>query len=150
LLAIKPVWEPSGVTLAKSLALMYTLMVKLSIPYTAAASKNRKFQWKSHKHLNPEYAAFVANVELLVRNKCLTQSISFKPKTKTWVHLVLVKTPRMTRTDASNFLESICDGVKKAIGVDDCLFAGSFDWLNGPEALFQLEVSQTAPPAATG
>jgi hypothetical protein len=120
----------------------------LQIPYTPYASKNRKFQWKSAKRLHPEYAAFVSNVELLVRNKMLVNSIKFKPKTKTWVHLTLIKTPRMTKTDASNFLESICDGVKLAIEVDDSYYAGSFDYKAGTEAMFLLELTQTAPQAA--
>lgn len=77
------------------------------------------------------------------------KGISFVPKTKVYVDLVLVKTPKMTKTDAANFLEAICDGVKLAIGIDDSYYAGSFDWQMGDEAMFLLELTQSPQRAAT-
>ena len=86
---------------------------------------------------------------MLVRNQMAVKGVSFVPKTKVFVDLVLVKTPKMTKTDAANFLEAICDGVKLAIGIDDHLFAGSFDYTFGDEAMFLLELTQSSQRAAT-
>lgn len=116
--------------------------IQFDVPYTPHASKNRKFAYRGKKFQNPQYKAFVQTVTIKTNNQCALQNALFKDRQKLWVNLVLVKTKRMVRTDAANFLESVCDGIKLALNIDDCWFAGSFDWELGAEPLIRLTLSQ--------
>jgi hypothetical protein len=116
--------------------------ISIELPYTALASKNRKFAHRTRKVLSKDYVKAKEDICLLAKSACANNNITFKDRKKVVVDLMLIKSPKMVRTDASNFLEVACDGIRDAIGIDDCWFSGSFDWENGDEPLIIISVSQ--------
>lgn len=98
--------------------------LKLKIPFTYALSKN--FQWGYHQagyvHLRSEARA--------ARDGLTAAIVAAKPsfvQGKIWVDICVQKPEQ--RGDAVNFVDAICDAVKKGIGIDDRWFSlRRVDW----------------------
>lgn len=73
--------------------------------------------------------ALMAGIEKVARGECTRvrqkTGEEFKPH-KIYVDIMVYR-PDM-RTDPVNFVDMICDAVKRGIGIDDNIYAGKWDW----------------------
>lgn len=81
-------------------------------------------------------------VIILVQAECRKQKVVFEDRQKVFIKLTHYRSKKQTRTDTQNFLESICDGIKVAIQVDDTYFSGSWDWFLSKDTEFIVTISQ--------
>lgn len=103
---------------------MIRWLAEASIPFDTAMSKNNSVRHgkgftytpKSHKDLRD---AFV----MLLKSKL--RGVSFV-KGKVWVDIFVEKPDN--RSDAANYVDFVCDGVKKAIEIDDRWYSLVVDW----------------------
>lgn len=117
------------------------MKISIAHPYDVAFSKN---EWHAVSgegkiYNNASANALMRGIFMLVRGECNRYRLQFKSK-KTWVRIVVYR-PDM-RVDPINFLGMICDGVKRGLGIDDNLFAGSVDWKllpESPEIIIEIE-----------
>lgn len=98
--------------------------VKMKIPFTWALSKN--YQW-SYRREGYVYL----RAEAKAAREAITQSLLMKDhgfvQGKVWVDICVQKPEH--RGDAVNFVDAICDAVKKGINIDDRWFSlGLVDW----------------------
>lgn len=99
-------------------------VVKMKVPFTWALSKN--YQW-SYRRQGYVYL----RTEAKAARECIIQSLKMKDhgfvQGKVWVDICVQKTEH--KGDAVNFVDAICDAVKKGIGIDDRWFSlGLVDW----------------------
>ena len=73
----------------------------------------------------PVATKLMGDVQLMARGQVNKYELEFKP-IKTWVHIKVFK-PDM-KLDPCNVIGMIVDGIKRGIGIDDNLYAGSWDW----------------------
>ena len=104
----------------------YRWVAIIAIPFTLDSSKNRRWSntGRGHVFLTKCVRQFEAN---LVAN--LRQSLRDIPvkHAKTWVSIFVQKPNH--KSDAINTVDTICDAIKKAIGVDDRWFCiERVDW----------------------
>lgn len=73
--------------------------------------------------------ALMAGIEKVARGECtrVRQKTGEEfERHKIYVDIMVYR-PDM-RTDPVNFVDMICDAVKRGIGIDDNIYAGSWDW----------------------
>lgn len=119
-------------------------VIEITLPYTPEASKNRKWKWRSSKHLSEGYSQFVQDVKNLVIDQTNKKGIVWDLENKrVVVDFTFYRSPKQSRTDTQNFLEPLCDGIKYALRIDDVFYVGSWDWvLTEKEPKFVVRVSQ--------
>lgn len=115
---------------------------RIVIPFTAAASKNHIYGisgWHVFKRENVR--AFQAAVETAARRSMKAMAVS-PVQNKVWM-AIHVEKPN-NRFDAINCVDSIADGLKKAIGIDDRWFSiRQLDWsICKDEPRFTIEFGQ--------
>ena len=101
-------------------------MVKIAVPFTYAFSKNHIYAGRGigHVFLRKETRANQDSITLLLREALRDVEIKHN---KLWIEL-LVQKPNQ-RGDAINVLDVICDGIKKATGIDDRWYSvRRIDW----------------------
>lgn len=99
-------------------------VVKMRIPFTWALSKNSQFRYnvKGYVHLREEAKA----ARDQITQSLLMKDHGFVPG-KVWIDICVAKPEH--RGDAVNFVDAICDAVKKGINIDDRWFSlGLVDW----------------------
>lgn len=99
--------------------------IVVSIPYSTKLSKNQSHINISVDRRVPtkDYLSCLDLLGILLKQKLGDRQ--FK-KQKIWVSLFVYR--KDMRADPVNFVDGVVDGVKKAIGIDDRWYAGSWDW----------------------
>ena len=90
-------------------------------PLDFAFSKNRKYMYRRSKRFNPAYAKNMKTVADRV-----AKDIANFPKQKTWIIMRVMK--QNHRGDAINFIEGVCDAIKRTVNFDDNYFSVICDW----------------------
>jgi len=98
--------------------------LKVIIPYVPALSKNRRYLSKYAKFKNPEHTA-IQNI-ISYKFGQLLHSNKMPEKQKVIVNIVWYRSNM--RGDCSNFINPICDAIKRVLEFDDNWFAGSWNW----------------------
>lgn len=101
-------------------------MVRISVPFTYAASKNHLYTSTPHGHV-------ALRREAVSIREAITLSLSAAMgqvkvvQNKVWLDIFVQK--KNQRGDAVNFVDLVCDGVKRAMPVDDRWFSiRRLDW----------------------
>lgn len=99
-------------------------VVKMKIPFTWALSKNSQWSYRREGYV-------YLRAEAKAVRESITQSLLMKDhgfvQGKVWVDICVQKPEH--RGDAVNFVDAICDAVKKGINIDDRWFSlGLVDW----------------------
>lgn len=103
-------------------------LVRLKIPFTFALSKNHVYSphgWhvRNRQSRNEQSAL----IESRIRDSVTRDGCSLVVPGKVWIDIFVQKPAH--RGDATNFVDHICDAVKRGIGVDDRWFAiRRVDW----------------------
>lgn len=100
--------------------------VFFSIPYSLNASKNRRWSNSGHGvvYLSKEVRSFEASLIIMARQALRETKVH---QAKLWVG-IFVQKPN-NKSDAINVVDTICDALKKAVGLDDRWFCLSrVDW----------------------
>ena len=101
-------------------------LARIAVPFSYAASKNHLYASRcvGHISLREETNAVEDAIAERVRNITQDQRIAHN---KVWVDLLIQKNNH--KGDAINFLEVICDGIKRGLGIDDRWFCiRKLDW----------------------
>jgi uncharacterized Zn-finger protein len=101
-------------------------MTRISIQFTYAASKNHIYANtpRGHRYMRLESRAVQDEIAIRLRSAIAGQRIVHN---KVWIDILVQKSNH--RGDAVNFVDLVCDGVKKAIPVDDRWFSiRRLDW----------------------
>lgn len=114
--------------------------VGIVIPYDPELSKNR--MWRKLRnggiYKNPHTEKLCSDIAFLVEaesRRCVWQ------KYKVLVTIMIYKPDN--RGDAINFIDTICDGIKAGIGIDDRYFSVSLDWeIDKRQPRIEITVSQ--------
>ena len=115
-------------------------MIILSTPYSVWYSKNKSHRHnrRGFKYIVHEARGILDDLALELRNAKGTEVFDIR---KVWVKIMVIKPSR--RGDAINFVDNICDVVKKVIGVDDSWFSVIVDWeINKEKPKIIIEVWQ--------
>jgi len=116
--------------------------IKVTIPYTTVLSKNLShYNIAINKRVPTKaYTVTLKVIGMLIRGEMNKRAVAFQ-KGKVWLDIMIYR-PDM-RADPPNFIDSICDGVKSALGIDDRFYAGSWDWeLDKKNPRIEIEVRQ--------
>jgi hypothetical protein len=108
--------ESRGITWMDSPPPDLLWMVRVSVPFTYRISKNALFGTtrRGHVYLREEARAARESVVWAIRRAMRDQRVA---NNKLWID-ILVQKPNH-KGDAVNVLDSVCDGIKKAIPLDD-------------------------------
>lgn len=101
--------------------------VIVRIPYHRGISKNYSYGFSSNRHVFLKSDARAIREAIHYAVKTAADGIQFSTG-KVWVDILMEKPDH--RGDAVNSVDAICDGIKKAIGVDDRWFSiRRLDWV---------------------
>ena len=101
------------------------MKITLYTPFSSWYSKNKMWKHNQFRAYIPKEAQQVRD-DLMIELKNELGDKKFK-KEKVWVSLFIEKPDN--RCDAVNFIDTICDVIKKVIGIDDRWFSiGEVDW----------------------
>lgn len=101
-------------------------LTRISVPFSYAASKNHIYalNGRGHVHLRSESSAIRDEITLRVKMAVRDQRVFHN---KVWLDILVQKSNH--KGDAVNVVDLVCDGVKRAVGVDDRWFCiRSLDW----------------------
>jgi hypothetical protein len=101
-------------------------LVRFSVPFSYATSKNHIYAStpKGHRFMRTESRAAMDEITLRLRSELAGIKVVHN---KVWLDILVQKTNH--RGDAVNVIDLVCDGVKKAIPVDDRWFSiRRLDW----------------------
>ncbi len=100
--------------------------VRVSVPFSYAASKNHIYSLRArgHVHLRKESANLKALIAAKVRDAVVDLPVVHN---KVWIDILVQKSNH--KGDAINVVDLVCDGIKKALPVDDRWYSiRSLDW----------------------
>lgn len=102
--------------------------IEVSVPFTWEWSKNK--MWKTARngrtYLNPDTKILLSTLEIAVKYQLSKQNIKIK---KEKIYLSIYAELENHRGDAINLIDTLCDAIKKGLGVDDRWFCiKSLDW----------------------
>lgn len=123
---------------------IYHWVLRFKVPFSWSGSKNSANAWgKGNWYKKGDNKKFENAVTALTQSALQRHQIKMV-KNKVWIG-VFIQMPTH-RGDAINFIDSICDGVKKGISVDDRWFCISFlDWkVNRQEPHIFVQIGQDA------
>lgn len=103
----------------------FAFAFKFSIPFTTSLSKNHIYSLngKGHVFLRRESSSCMDAIAY----QCLAAREKIRHN-KIWID-IFVQKPNHKAGDAINYVDSICDGIKKGLGVDDRWFSiRRVDW----------------------
>lgn len=120
----------------------YLWLVKFSLPFSWAGSKNYAFSNSRNggwKYRTQQSKQFEESITVLTKSAMRGVKVV---QNKVWIGFVIEKASH--KGDAINFLDVIADGIKKAIGVDDRWFSVAFiDWrVNKSDPKIFIQVGQ--------
>lgn len=123
-----------------------TLLI-IKTPFTFNLSKNCQSRFGAYGHV---YLRKEANMEReKIINKIIASEVKFVTG-KIWISLLIQKPE--ARGDAINFVDAICDAIKKGIGVDDNWFCiKQVDWeikKEDPHIYIRIEQENNTPHRA--
>lgn len=101
-------------------------LIRISIPFTYAASKNHIYTLsrRGHVHLRRESADLKALIAAELQSSLVGRKVAHN---KVWLDILVQKSNH--KGDAINVVDLVCDGVKRALPVDDRWFCiRSLDW----------------------
>lgn len=101
-------------------------LVRISVPFSYAASKNHIYALnrKGHVRLRRESADLKAAITCSLRSAIGDRKVAHN---KVWLDILVQKSNH--KGDAINVIDLVCDGVKRALPVDDRWFCiRSLDW----------------------
>jgi len=103
-------------------------MVRVSVPFSYALSKNHIYSMTSKGHIAMRGDSRTARDELTILLRSAIIRGGHTPVTgKVWIDLLVQKSDH--RGDAVNVIDLVCDAAKDALGVDDRWFAiRRLDW----------------------
>jgi len=100
--------------------------IKITIPYIPALSKNRRFIGKFNKVKSPDHAKAQDLIEMLFRRELINKPVI--EKQKVWVSIMWYR--KDMRGDLQNWVNPICDSIKRCLSFDDNYFAfDNLDWI---------------------
>lgn len=100
--------------------------VRIAVPFSYAASKNHIYAMsrRGHVRLRAESASLKSVITAKLSAALISQSVKHN---KVWIDILVQKSNH--KGDAINVLDLVCDGIKKALPVDDRWFCiRSLDW----------------------
>lgn len=119
------------------------MKIELRTPFSFDYSKNKTWghNRRGFKYIRNEARRIRDNLLVELKNQVGKKKFE---KRKVYITLLIVK-PTM-RGDCINFIDSICDVIKKAIEIDDNMFALSVDWeINKDKPYINIVIEQTDP-----
>lgn len=100
--------------------------VRIAVPFSYAASKNHIYalRQRGHVYLRKESSDLKAAITSKLHVALLDQKVAHN---KVWIDILVQKSNH--RGDAINVIDLVCDGIKRALPVDDRWFSiRSLDW----------------------
>ncbi len=108
-----------------------------SLPYSSDISKNKKFEYRTSKVKSVKYARYQRLVAMTFKQFCKQLT-----KNKVWIFISVYR-PDM-RSDPTNFIEGILDGIRIVCpNVDDNYFSTICDWhMDKEKPRFEITIIQ--------
>lgn len=117
---------------------------KAEYPFASGLSENARLNWNPRMRrafANSEYVQHKLNLILALRRARCEKMLVFNPKAKVFVNLMVYKPNN--RSDSQNFIKPICDAVSAAIGANDNMFEGMWQWsIDKKNPRFVITVTQ--------
>lgn len=101
-------------------------VVRIAVPFSYAASKNHIYALRrnGHVHLRQESVNLKAEITAKLHSALLDKKVRHN---KVWIDILVQKSNH--KGDAINVVDLVCDGIKRALPVDDRWFSiRSLDW----------------------
>lgn len=119
------------------------IKIQLKIPHDVKISKNRAFGVMNGRiYSTGSKKKILQNIERITLKAVSEAGVQFA-KEKIWLKIHVEKPHH--RSDAINVIDTLCDGIKKGLGVDDKWFCiSNLDWsiVKDRMPMITVEISQ--------